>query len=217
MKKMFARAEALAVVLCFVATTARAGVTITLDPTATYLHTNNDNAGDATAYSLSTLGFAPGQTITFTEVGGWNNGNGSTYYSVDAVFSGSDVLLGSGLLNRVQDAIGVGGFNATVTEPTFFGSEPTDIPQDFYISLDSTPGGSATLTIPAGAAYIFFSPNDDLFQDNSNATSPPFGVTISRASVPEPSSLVLLVTSVLFSPALALARRRNRRRAARAA
>jgi hypothetical protein len=202
MKNAFACARTAAVVLCFVATTARGSATLTLDPTATYLHTNDDNAKNATAYSLAALGFAPGETVTFTEVGGWNNGIGTVYYSLNAVFSGSDVLLGSANLNRVQDVIGVGGFNAIVTLPTYFGNQPTDIPQDFYISLDSTPGGSATLTIPTGAEYIFFSPNDDLFQDNFSPTTPPFGVTISLASVPEPGSLVLILTGALGGLAL---------------
>jgi hypothetical protein len=202
MKNAFVRIWAAAAVLCFVTTTTRGGSTLTLDPTATYLHTNNDNADNATAYSLATLGFAPGQMVTFTEVGGWNNGQGTVYYGLDAVFSASDVLLGSANLNRVQDAIGVDGFQSIVTMPTYYGNQPTDIPQDFYISLNSTPGGSATLTIPTGAAYIFFSPNDDFFQDNSSPTNPPFGVTIGAASVPEPGSLALALTGVLGGLAL---------------
>ena len=46
-----------------------------------------------------------------------------------------------------------------VTPPTGNGAIPTDIPGDFFIA-------DTTVTIPAGANFLFFSALDDYFGDN---------------------------------------------------
>jgi hypothetical protein len=177
---------------------------IALDPTATPYHTNDDSTNAATAYSLASLSLTPGQTITLMEVGTYSRGPSytNTFTDLNAVFSSSTVLLDMSVENRVPDAIGV-GVNPIVTNPTYVGSDVTDIPNDFYISrLGSQAGASVTLVIPTGAAYIFFSAADVYFHDNISPDNN-FGVNIGLASVPEPASLGLAFLGIIGTIVLA--------------
>jgi hypothetical protein len=188
---------------------ARAGF-VALDPAATYLHTNDDPAPDATAYSLASLSLSPGQTITLTEVGTYSRGPTyqNIYTDLNVVFSSTNVLLATSVEDRVPGAIGV-GVNPIVTPPTYNGNEPTDIPTDFYISLFGSPmGSSVTLAIPTGAAYLFFSTDDVYFSDNT-APNNSFGVDISI--VPEPGSLILGFMGAIGSIAFISKRTRRMR------
>lgn len=193
--------NAVGLVLCLsivTAQTAKADTVIVIDPAATYLRTNDDPGSQNTIpTSLSALGLQPGDQISLQALGNF------CYYSPNCfailnppepfigVFSTSNTILSSSLLNRVPGAIGGVG-TPVVTGPTWFGNLSTDIPQDFLIPQIS---GSTQVTIPVGAAFLFVSVQDSVYGDNSD-TDHDLAVhisTISRVSAPEPSSLVLLV------------------------
>lgn len=220
------------VVLAVVATTARADNIIYLNPTATYLRTYDDSVShNAKAYSLASMGFSPGQSIIITEFGSYNDGNDRTpedskKTNLIAVFSATDALISGttsgdpGQVNvqdRVSGAIGVGGLYDVNAPRTYYGDLPTNIAQDFYISPpnSTSPGSSVTLVIPAGAAYVFFSPDDNLFYDNTTSASGGYGrYGVDIASVPESSSIVLFaiglgVSGRLSRPFPACRRRRR--------
>ncbi|MCC2670471.1 MAG: hypothetical protein K0Q72_2942, partial [Armatimonadetes bacterium] len=81
--------------------------------------------------------------------------------SMIGVFSSTDVLDPAADSHRVPGAIDAG--TDVFSIPTFVGAQPTDIPEDFAIT-----GGGTDLTIPAGAQFLFVSPNDSFFSDNSD-------------------------------------------------
>ncbi len=173
--------------------------TILVNPRATYLRTNSDpSALDAVAINLSTLSFTvtPGDFIRLERMGDYSAGSSlpDTQTWMVGVFSSSNVLLGSSNLNRVAGAIDAG--TDVTTSPTFFGSLSTDIAQDFKISDPvGVPGGisSIIVEVPTGAAYLFVSPNDSFFGDNTDPNGN-YGVQITSVAraIPEPSSLALL-------------------------
>jgi hypothetical protein len=112
----------------------------------------------------------------------------STPWSVGGVFSSTSLLGPSSILNRVTGAIASDG-SPVVTIPTFFGSIPTDIPQDFSIAAigDSPSGPLTVVTIPSGANFLFVGLNDSFFGDNYSTD-----LALRIAPVPEPSTLLLL-------------------------
>lgn len=139
--------------------------TVPLDPKATYLHTNSDNSVDATPIALTALGVVPGQCLHMRRVGDYDNGpGGDTFTSMVGVFSSTSTLLGKAELERVPGALEAGV--DVVTSVTYFGSQPTDIPEDFAISTATVT--EVTVKVPAGAAWIFLSTGDQLFYDNSD-------------------------------------------------
>ena len=197
--------------IAFMTPTAARGDFIPIDSAATYLHTNQDPANDAKAYSLASLGLTQGEAITLTEVGTYSRGPGyaNIYTDLNAVFSSTSVLLGSDNEDRVPDAIGVGVYSI-VTPPTFIGNQVTDIADDFYIEpFGSTSITGVTVVIPAGAAYLFFSTDDVYFNDNTSPNNT-FGVDIEPATVPEPASLTLGLLGMMGSVAFASARKVRR-------
>jgi hypothetical protein len=147
--------------------------TINLDPKATYLRTSQDpDSLDSQPTDLQSLGFNPGDIVSIQGFGSYNPSVVTTdppyppATDVLAVFSKSDVLLASDNLNRVFDAIPCDGVRI-VTPPTLYptgGSLPTDIPEDLCVSCGQY--RDCIVTIPDGAGYIFFSPNDSFFSDN---------------------------------------------------
>lgn len=141
---------------------------IKIDPRATYLHkSSNDTGPDPISIDLSGLSFSvtPGTILKLKRIGDYSARSdlpGRT--SMIGVFSGSHVLLAPSLLNRVQDAIGAG--NDVFTGPTYFGTEPTDIAEDFLISgVDSS---SIIIEVPVGATHLFVSPADSFYVDNTD-------------------------------------------------
>lgn len=58
------------------------------------------------------------------------------------------------------------------TPPTYWGSQPTDIPEDFAIPPDA----ETIMRVPAGATKLLFSVGDSAYGDNS--TAPNFGVMV---------------------------------------
>jgi hypothetical protein len=136
---------------------------IPVDPQATYLHTNADpGALSAVGIDLSALGLQPGDPIRLERLGGFAPGGGfPDQQSLVGVFSSTDVLLSSTDPHRVPGAIDTG--TEVVTLPTFVGTQSTDIPEDFAIM-----GTGTVLTIPVGAQFLFVSPNDSYYSDNSD-------------------------------------------------
>jgi hypothetical protein len=146
---------------------------LAIDPNATYLRTNDDPfAEQAAPIDLQALGILPGDQIRLTRRGDFqfslapmDQAQGlAGLFSTTAVISGNTALL-----NRVPGAVAAPGTLPVVTDPTFIGNVPTDIPQDFLIS--PSPAGasvSVTVVVPAGARYLFLTPIDRGFGDNSD-------------------------------------------------
>jgi hypothetical protein len=173
---------------------AQADSIISLNPAATYLHTNQDAALDDIPIDLSALGLGitPGTSIRLTPLGAFSGAVGApdNTSGLDVyVFSSSNVLTASTNLNRVPGAIGVGSNSVTI--PTLNGNQPTDIPEDFFV-----PGPFLDITVPAGARYLFTSVNDSLFQDNTDPDGN-HALRIGVNSVPEPAAFIMAGTSVL--------------------
>ena len=196
-------------------------VDITLDPSATYLRTSEYTGWgvphNAFAYSLSSLGFSAGDTITLTRFGEymstyaeWNGTDTSS--SLLGVFSSTNTLLGAinpgadsstlmiTPLVRVPDAIAT-SLPAVVSKASYHGLLPSDplstltsdIAEDFSISKTGT-----TVVIPVGAQYIFFSANDNLFGDNTDPNHN-YGVSLNLAAVPEPGQYAMLISGLLLT------------------
>lgn len=173
-------------------------ITISIDPLKTYLFTNNDpwsgngSVAGSTPIVLSDIGISGGDTIQLEMLGDWYDGHagyGGDVSSMDVVsemigvFSNSDALLSPNVFSRVPGALD--GGTDIVTWNTLFGGMTTDIPEDFGIK-------NTFLQVPFGASHLFVAAHDIYYSDNSDPDGD-FAVRITRiASVPEPSTLLLL-------------------------
>ena len=137
--------------------------TVGIEPTATYLLTREeDEARPAQAVPLADLGVGPGSRVRVERLGEFQfrarlNPDSVSYGAV-AVFSSSRTLRDRAERVRVPGALDAG--DDYVTAPTLGEGASTDIPEDFRVV------GVDTLEVPAGAAFLFVSPDDREFQDN---------------------------------------------------
>jgi hypothetical protein len=186
------RHRLLAGLLSTLAGAAGAATFVPLGSTATYLHTYNDSPTPppALALRLSDYGYAPGDRLHLQAQGDIDNGpGGDTFDFTMGVFSGSNLLLGNEQRYRVVDAIASDG-PAFVSSLTYSGSHPTDIAQDFGFDK-----AGASVTVPAGAAYLFLAKSDQWYHDNTDPDHD-YGVLIGLAPVPEPASWMLWLVGV---------------------
>lgn len=164
---------------------------VSLNSQATYLHTNESTPTPAPlALRLSDYGFVAGDRIRLEVLGDIDNGPGNdTFTFTVGLFSSSDTLLSTSLLNRVPGALASDGA-PVVTLPTYFGNQATDIAEDF--GFDSPDG--TLVTVPSGALYLFLAKTDQLYEDNSDPDGD-YGVRLTRvtAEVPEPATAALLL------------------------
>jgi len=161
---------------------------------ATYLRANGESPFFTIPVDLNANGFFAGQTVILSRAGSYNENGGPnpTAFGLTAVFSSTNVLLPSNLLNRIPGAIDAG---TDWTSPsTLVGNLPTDIAEDFEVDNFTGTANGVTLTIPAGALYIFAAAEDNFFSNNNN--TPEFYLSIARP-VPEPISVAVLGTGVL--------------------
>lgn len=154
----------LAVVSSLVPAAAGAQEVLPVNPRATYLHTANADANvlPAVAIDLSALGLQPGDPIRLERLGAFTPGGSlPDQQSLIGVFSSTDQLDPRTFTHRVPGALEAG--MDVVSIPTYLGAQPTDIPEDFAIT-----GAGTVLEVPAGAQFLFVSPNDSYFSDNSD-------------------------------------------------
>ena len=168
---------------------AHAGM-VNIDPRATYFLTSNDNVPGAAPILLSDHDIFAGDTIQLDIFGGYDNGPGSedSFYLTAGVFSSSADLLASSVLNRVTGAIDAG--IDLLTYSTYFNGLPTDIAEDFGI------GRSVTISVPTGALYLFVSPSDILFSDNSDLNNN-YEISLSVSAVPVPAAVWLFGSGLI--------------------
>ncbi|HEV8328986.1 MAG TPA: PEP-CTERM sorting domain-containing protein [Nitrospiraceae bacterium] len=173
-------------------------ITIPIDPLQTYLFTNNDpwsgngSVPGTTPIVLSEFGISGGDLIQLERLGDWYDGHAGYDGDVSAmdvvkemigVFSNSTTLLAPNIFSRVPGALDA-GVDIT-TWNTLFGSMGTDIAEDFGIE-------NTFLQVPVGATHLFVAAHDIYYSDNSDPDRD-FAVRITPiASVPEPSTLLLL-------------------------
>lgn len=160
-----------------------AQVQIPVNPRATYLGIANDaSAVPAPAIPLSALGVAAGQWVNIATIGAFSsNGGADSSRNLVCVFSSTPTLLTatSGLVNRVPGAVPIVAGAPIHTLNTLNQNQPTNIAEDFIVARTSWTNG-ATVKIPAGANYVFFSvfgnSNYTYFSNNSDANSDYFVV-----------------------------------------
>jgi hypothetical protein len=173
-------------------------ITISIDPLKTFLFTHNDpwsgsgSVAGSTPIVLSEIGISGGDTIQLEMLGDWYDGHAGYDGDVSSmdvvsemigVFSNSSTLLSPNILTRVPGALDAGA--QITTWNTLFGGLSTDIPGDFGIN-------NTFLQVPFGATHLFVSAHDIYYSDNSDPDGD-FAVRITQtASVPEPSTLLLL-------------------------
>ena len=201
MRRNILQIFSLSFLMLFLNTEAMAtSITISIDPRATFLFTNNDpwsgigSVPGTTPIALSALGISGGESIQLDEVGAWYDGHAGYGPGVDVsamdtvkemigVFSSSNTLLAPNIFDRVPDALDAGVH--IVTWNTLFGNMPTDSHDVFGIT-------NTFLHVPVGANYLFVAAHDIYYSDNSDPNRD-FAVRITPiASVPEPSALLLL-------------------------
>jgi len=174
-----------------------------VSPRATYLRTNSDTPDMPTIVDLSTVRSADGdggRYITITALGDFAPGAAlpDTHMAMIAVFASSSQVLSPATLNRVVGAIDVA--EEFVSGPTYYGSLPTDIPQDFAISFDPVER-TVVVGVPLGATHLMVGMMDSFFGDNRD---PDADLAVAVNSVPEPAAIGLLAMG-----AAALLRRRR--------
>ncbi|MGB4979574.1 MAG: Ig-like domain-containing protein, partial [Anaerolineae bacterium] len=152
-------------------TTCEAQVTVPVDPKGTYLHTSaDDQPGAPMIVDLAARGFVPGDQLKLTYTGNfnpWSGFVGPKDVVLLGVFSNSATLLAQGEAHRVPGAVDAGA--DYVTSPTYFGTEPTDISEDFRLyppyRTPEDPTGFV-IGIPPGATHLFLGIGDAFFTDN---------------------------------------------------
>ncbi len=135
-----------------------------LDPTQTYLRSGPPPSTN-TPLQLSQIGAQPGQMIRLEAFGTYDrDGSGinatDSYGDLLGLFSKTATLLTHTEHRRVPGAISAGPTHQS--KNVWIGGMPTDIPEDFNI------GSGIDVIIPEGAEYLFFSPDDSQFHDNSD-------------------------------------------------
>lgn len=133
---------------------------------ATYLHTNSDNPRPPAVVDLGAGGFEPGDVLAvaylivepFSFYG--CSGPFTTEVGGGGVFSSTTEILSPTERHRVPGAIHAGVNHWTPN--TYWGDEPTDIPEDFRFS----PRGDFVVQVPPGAEYAMFGVIDKYYQDN---------------------------------------------------
>lgn len=143
-------------------------IDIAINSKQTYLHAASaDSALDAIPIELAVIGVAPGDRVELTQLGDFDNGpGGDVFTTLVGVFSASPTLLPKIDLHRVVDAIEAGV--DVLTTATFFGSEPTDVPEDFVVVNSFFPAGTICVVVPPGATHLFIVAHDSLYEDNGD-------------------------------------------------
>ncbi|QNN22862.1 hypothetical protein HED60_11490 [Planctomycetales bacterium ZRK34] len=142
---------------------------ISLNPRQTYLHSVGEQSESPMPVDLAALGIDPGMTITLMQLGDYQGQkqNEDRIQTLAAVFSASDVLLGRDHLCRVRDALACESGEVQTPPAAAVNAqglhEPTDIAEDFDVTTEGI-----RVVVPDGARFLFFSPRDSYFSDNSD-------------------------------------------------
>ena len=143
-------------------------VSLPVDPRATYLRTVSDAPQPPVVVPLASLGVVPGQWLRLASTGDYRYAAGQPddYRSLLGAFSSSaTVLPESGFAHRLPDAVTAGPRIAT--GPSFFGSQPTDVPEDFVISHPLWTD-HVFVEVPPGATHLIVGTHDSYYADNND-------------------------------------------------
>jgi hypothetical protein len=164
--------------------------TFSVNPRGTYLRTNSDVSLDPLKIDLMALAIGPGDLVRLERLGAWDCGGPctDTVTAMSAVFSAGNALLSTTQPHRVPGAIEAGANIAT--GPTFNGSLPNDIPEDF-------PVADTAIQVPAGATHLFVAAPDSLYSDNSDPNGD-FKIRISEIDA-TPPAIVASITGTLVA------------------
>ena len=177
-------------------------LTLTIDPSLTYLHTYNDmRAGSATVIDLLAAGLHEGDLLLLERFGSFSyHGTGGTddvATGMAGVFSSTNTLLDATNLNRVTGAIDAG--TDVTTSVSYYGGYASNIAEDFSIS-------STWIRIPTGARFLFVAATDSYWGDN---TDPNGDFKVRITAVPEPTESALFAAGLVALGATGWRRRRS--------
>ncbi len=153
-----------------------------LDPRAAYLRTNSDTPTAPLILNLGSLGIEPGDWLRIETTGACRQvgGGQDTVRAACAVFSSSATLLATNVQQRVPGAIAAGPAFPSVN--TYFGSVPTDITEDFYVSRTLW-ADHVDVQVPAGASHLFIANYDSYYVDNADPNGD-YGVSVTKLAAP---------------------------------
>jgi hypothetical protein len=147
--------------------------TISIDTEASYLHVDDDDQDipNPDPVQLEERNISPGDQIIIEVQGTFvpsPSGPNTRCQSV-GVFSRSDTLQSKNERHRVPGAINAGPDYKT--RSTFDANEPTDIPEDFFISGDREDWNNCDtkqveIQVPSAAKYLFICVEDTAYSDN---------------------------------------------------
>lgn len=137
-------------------------------PRQTFFRTSNDALAEPpTFFILAELPFAnPSKPLTIEVFGDYrpNLATGDTRNVLHGVFTKTTTYLAPSLQKRLPDALNANA--PVITGPTYHGSLPTDIVEDFRVVPDST--GKFRINIPAGAVWVSLCVADSYYSDNDD-------------------------------------------------
>lgn len=167
----------------FVCTVSAQTWTYPLNPRATFLRVNSDSVLAPLVVDLGTLGITPGAWLEVGTTGAYVyvNGGQDNYRSLVGVFSSSSQVLANNLQHRVPGAIVAGP--SYFSGPTYHGSLPTDIPEDFFCSRNLW-DDSIQVQVPPGATHLMLGTLDSLYSDNRDPNND-FGVVLRLLAPPD--------------------------------
>lgn len=169
-----------------------------VNPAGTYLITKDDpGVGPATSIPLSAIGsnIQAGSIIALQQAGGISNGVGGPddeWHMMIAVFvDGNGNFLSPGSQTTAP---------SIVTQPTYHGGIPTDIPQDFGLNVDNSSAPPTYYAqVPQGAVALLVCASDSAYGDNTDPNGN-FGVFAEPVLFPNFNLSNVQVAQTIFNP-----------------
>jgi hypothetical protein len=160
-----------------------------VSPTDSYLRTDSgDAATGPLVISLSGVGASAGMILNLQTIGDLCLGTTCGAFDLGAVFSSSNTILGTSVLDRVSGAVGPPvGITSVTTANTWYDNLTTNISQDFAVPTSSV----LSLVVPEGAQYLIVGVLDSFFRDNTDPDGD-LGINVEASAVPEPGTWMLL-------------------------
>jgi hypothetical protein len=156
--------------------------TFSLDPTSTFLRTNQDSgASNPSVINLTNLGLMAGDWVYLEQIGDFVGaaGNEDVATGTIAIFSSDSQVLDGSNAVRVPGAVDAG--TDFITFATHFGNLPTDIPEDFKVT-------QTLVQIPTNATRLMVGVHDSYHSDNTDPDAD-LGIRLTPVYSPNPIAI----------------------------